>query len=302
MEQIRNFDMLIAQAKTKGAAGLAVVCPHDADTVSAVKDGINSGLVKPELFGDTEKINSLLEETQISKSDVAIVDAKDISEAIRGAIESIKIGRNKVLMKGSISTPEIMKPVMDKANGLNTGSLLSHIIVLEIPDFGRLLLSTDGAINIAPTLDEKTLIVRNAIGVAKKLGIEVPKVAILAAVENINTKMQATIDAACLSKMADRGVFKGALVDGPLSIDNILSAGAAKKKGLGSEVAGAADIVVSPFIEVANVFSKTLNYMAGSTNAGIVVGAKAPIILPSRASSDKSKWASLALGVLIANQ
>ncbi|WP_304507574.1 bifunctional enoyl-CoA hydratase/phosphate acetyltransferase [Anaerotignum sp.] len=301
MEQIRNFDELIAKAKAKEITGIAVVCPHDADTISAVKDGIESGLVKPELFGDSDKIKPLLKEAGISENSVSIVDVKDTEGSVKRAIESIKNGYNKVIMKGTISTPDVMKPVMDKANGLNSGTMLSHVIVCDIPGFGRLLLSTDGAINIAPNLNEKAAIVKNAINVAQKLGVAAPKVAILAAIENVNVKMQATVDAACLSKMADRGVFKNAIVDGPLSIDNIISAASAKKKGIKSEVAGAADIIVSPSIEVANVFAKTLNYMAASTNAGIVVGAKAPIILPSRASSEKSKWASLALGVLIAD-
>lgn len=202
-------------------------------------------------------------------------------------------------MKGTMQTGTLLKHALNKTTGLYMGRLASHMIVLEIPGVDRLLISTDGGLNIAPTLNEKRDIILNAVDVAHALGIETPKVACVAAVETVNPKMQATLDAACLSKMADRGVFGNALVEGPLAIDNILSEAAAQKKGIKSPVAGHADILVAPCIEVANTFSKTLNYIAHSSNAGIVYGTSAPIILPSRASDPKSKYASLAMGVLL---
>ena len=241
-----------------------------------------------------------MEENQVDSDSFSITDIKAMPEIIQAAIDSIKDGKNHILMKGTLSTGALLKPALDKVKGLNAGRLVSHMVVLDIPGFDRLLISTDGGLNIAPTLMEKADIIKNAVDVAHALDIEEPKVALLAAVETVNPKMQATIDAACLSKMGDRGTFKGAVVEGPLAIDNILSAESAKKKGIKSEVCGSADIIVAPSIEVANTFSKTLNYLLHSSNAGIVVGTKAPIILPSRASDPKSKYASLALGVLLA--
>ena len=172
-------------------------------------------------------------------------------------------------------------------------------MVLDIPNFNRLLISSDGGINVAPSMKEKVDIVKNAVDVARALNLSAPKVALLAAVETVNPAMQATVDAACISKMCDRGSFGDAIVEGPLAMDTILSQESAKKKGIHSPVCGNADIIISPTIETANTFSKSMNYFLKSSNAGIVVGAKAPIILPSRGSDAKSKYASLALGVLL---
>ena len=183
----------------------------------------------------------------------------------------------------AVAAPYDKNTLLAVKDALASG-LASHLIVLQIPGLDRLLISTDGGLNIAPTLTEKADILRNAIDVARALGIETPKAACLAAVETVNPKMQATVDAACLCKMADRGAFPGAVVEGPLAMDNILSAEAARKKGIDSPVPGHADIILAPSIEVANTFSKTLNYLMHSSNAGIVMGAAAPIILPSRAS------------------
>lgn len=300
MTQIKNFEALVEAAGLKKDIGIAVVAPYDKNTVLAVKDAADSGLAVPELFGDMRKITKVMEENQINSSDYVINDIKNMPEVIKGAIDSVKSGRNHILMKGTLSTGALLKPVLDKVHGLGTGRLVSHMVVLDIPGFDRLLISTDGGLNIAPTMQEKADIIRNAIDVAHALGVEIPKVALLAAVETVNPKMQATIDAACLSKMADRGAFKNAIVEGPLAIDNILSAESAKKKGIDSPVCGHADIIAAPSIEVANTFSKTLNYLLHSSNAGIVVGTKAPVILPSRSGDPKSKYASLALGVLLA--
>ena len=201
----------------------------------------------------------------------------------------------------AVAAPYDKNTLLAVKDALASG-LASHLIVLQIPGLDRLLISTDGGLNIAPTLTEKADILRNAIDVARALGIETPKAACLAAVETVNPKMQATVDAACLCKMADRGAFPGAVVEGPLAMDNILSAEAARKKGIDSPVPGHADIILAPSIEVANTFSKTLNYLMHSSNAGIVMGAAAPIILPSRASDPASKYASLAMGVLLAKK
>lgn len=300
MEQIRNFEMMLEAARQKGKKGIAVAAPYDKGTLLAVKDALESGLAVPQLFGQRDRILTAMAQVELAETAVDIVDAADTADAIAKAVDSVREGHNQILMKGSVQTGTLLKAALDKTNGLYMGRLASHLIVLEIPGFDRLLISTDGGLNIAPTVMEKADIVRNAVDVARALGVETPKVACVAAVETVNPKMQATMDAAVLSKMADRGAFGNALVDGPLAMDNILSEAAAKKKGIHSQVAGHADVLLAPCIEVANVFSKTLNYVAHSSNAGIVMGTAAPIILPSRASDLKSKYASLALGVLLA--
>ena len=287
MEQIRNFDQLLQAALAHGRKGIAVAAPYDKNTLLAVKDALASGLAAPQLFGDVERMLPLLEQVQLDAGAVKLTDVRDTAQAIDAAIESIRSGENQILMKGTVSTGTLLKHALDRTRGLNIG-------------YKNVLISTDGGLNIAPTLTEKADILRNAIDVARALGIETPKAACLAAVETVNPKMQATVDAACLCKMADRGAFPGAVVEGPLAMDNILSAEAARKKGIDSPVPGHADIILAPSIEVANTFSKTLNYLMHSSNAGIVMGAAAPIILPSRASDPASKYASLAMGVLLA--
>ena len=281
MQPIRNFDQLLQCAKGRGSKGIAVAVPYDKNTLLAVKDALDSGLTTAQLFGDQSRILPILEQIGLSASAVSICHVEETHQAIETAIASIRDGKNRILMKGTVSTGTLLKHALDKAKGLNIGRLASHLIVLQIPGFDRLLISTDGGLNIAPTLMEKADILRNAIDVAHALGIETPK-------------------AACLCKMADRGAFQDAVVEGPLAMDNILSAEAAKKKGIASQVPGQADIILAPSIEVANTFSKTLNYLLHSSNAGIVMGTAAPIILPSRASDPASKYASLAMGVLLA--
>ncbi|WP_130861315.1 bifunctional enoyl-CoA hydratase/phosphate acetyltransferase [Bacilliculturomica massiliensis] len=300
MTQIRNFEELVAAAAEKKGVAIAVTVPYDKNTLHAVKDARDSGLARPILFGDADRILPLMKELDMKPANFEINDVKDTAEAVQAAIDSVRAGNAHILMKGTIATGALLKPALDKAGGLNAGRLVSHLVVLDIPGFDRLLISTDGGMNIAPTLPEKADILHNAIDVARALGVETPKAAVLAAVEVLNPKMQATVDAACLCKMADRGAFGNALVEGPLAMDNILSAEAAKKKNIRSEVCGQADIILSPAIETANALNKSLNYLLHSQNAGIVVGTKAPIILPSRASDPRSKYASLALGVLLA--
>ena len=271
------------------------------DTDKMVADLDNAAiLITDKKISVIQDLLPLLEQVQLDAGAVKLTDVRDTAQAIDAAIESIRSGENQILMKGTVSTGTLLKHALDRTRGLNIGRLASHLIVLQIPGLDRLLISTDGGLNIAPTLTEKADILRNAIDVARALGIETPKAACLAAVETVNPKMQATVDAACLCKMADRGAFPGAVVEGPLAMDNILSAEAARKKGIDSPVPGHADIILAPSIEVANTFSKTLNYLMHSSNAGIVMGAAAPIILPSRASDPASKYASLAMGVLLA--
>lgn len=300
MTQIRNFEMLMEAARAKGQKRIAVAAPYDDGTLSAIKDALDSQLAQLQLFGNRDKILRVLEQSGVNSQAVSIVDTPDTQAAIKQSVQSVRNGENHILMKGAVQTSDLLRASLDRASGLSLGRLASHIMVLEVPGYDRLLLSTDGGLNIAPTLAEKADIIHNAVDVARALGIEQPKVACIAALEMVNPKMPATMDAAILSKMADRGVFGNTLVDGPLALDNILSAAAAKKKGIHSPVAGYADILLSPSIEVGNVFAKALTCAAHALGAGIVAGTAAPIILPSRSSDPKSKYASLALGVLLA--
>lgn len=205
MEQIRNFDQLLQAALAHGRKGIAVAAPYDRNTLLAVKDALASGLAAPQLFGDVERMLPLLEQVQLDAGAVKLTDVRDTAQAIDAVIESIRSGENQILMKGTVSTGTLLKHALDRTRGLNIGRLASHLIVLQLPGLDRLLISTDGGLNIAPTLTEKADILRNAIDVARALGIETPKAACLAAVETVNPKMQATVDAACLCKMADPG-------------------------------------------------------------------------------------------------
>lgn len=215
MQPIRNFDQLLQCAKGRGSKGIAVAVPYDKNTLLAVKDALDSGLTTAQLFGDQSRILPILEQIGLSASAVSICHVEETHQAIETAITSIRDGKNRILMKGTVSTGTLLKHALDRTRGLNIGRLASHLIVLQIPGLDRLLISTDGGLNIAPTLTEKADILRNAIDVARALGIETPKAACLAAVETVNPKMQATVDAACLCKMADRGAFPGAVVEGP---------------------------------------------------------------------------------------
>lgn len=300
MKQIRNFEEMVKAASEKRNAAIAVAAPYDKNTLHAVRDARESNLARPILFGHTERILPLMDQLSMNPANFEIHNIEETSDAVQASIDAVRTGAAHILMKGTLSTGALLKPALDKARGLNGGRLVSHLTVLDIPGFDHLLISTDGGMNIAPSLPEKADILHNAIDVARALGVETPKAAILAAVEVLNPKMQATVDAACLCKMADRGAFGNALVEGPLAMDSILSAEAAKKKQIRSAVCGQADIILSPAIETANALNKSLNYLLNSQNAGIVVGAEAPIILPSRASDPKSKYVSLALGVLLA--
>jgi phosphotransacetylase len=213
----------------------------------------------------------------------------------------VRQGEAELLMKGSLHTDELLAAVVARETGLRTGRRISHVFIMDVPTYHKVLLVTDAAINIAPALEDKVDICQNAIDLARALGLEQPKVAILAAVETVNPKMQATIDAACLCKMADRGQITGALLDGPLAFDNAISRDAARTKGIASEVAGDPDILLVPDLEAGNILAKQLSFLANADSAGLVVGARVPIILTSRADSVRSRIASCGVAVLAAH-
>jgi phosphotransacetylase len=229
-----------------------------------------------------------------------VIDTQDAAEAAEKAVALVRSGEAGLLMKGNLHTDIFMHAVVTTQTGLRTARRISHVYLMDVPDYPRPLLLTDAAINIAPTLADKVDIIQNAIGLAHVLGIAQPRVAILAAVETVNPEMKATLDASALCKMADRGQITGALLDGPLGFDNAVSVAAAKEKGIVSDVAGRADILVVPDLEAGNMLAKQLTFLSGADAAGLVLGARVPIILTSRADSASTRLASCAVGVLVA--
>jgi phosphate acetyltransferase len=277
----------------------AIVHPCDEVSLLAATEAEQAGLITPILVGPAEKIRAAAAQFGINIGNMRIESAPHSHAAAR-AVALVREGQAKLLMKGALHTDELLHEVMADETGLRTGRRLSHVYVLDVPSYPRPLLVTDAAIKIAPTLEDKHCIIQNAIHLAHILGIASPRVAILAAVETINPAMQATLDAAALCKMAERGQFTGGILDGPLAFDNAISATAAAQKNITSPVAGLADILVVPNIEAGNILTKQLTFLANADAAGIVLGATVPIILTSRADDARSRIASCALAVMVA--
>lgn len=294
-----KLDELISRATRLPSKVVAIAAAEDAEVMEAVAHALEKDLASFILFGDEEKITSMLASHQIENSHegVRIVPAANAKEAAQLAVKAVSSKEADVLMKGNVPTATILKEVLNKEYGLRTGSVLSHVAAFEVPGYDRLIFVTDAAMNIEPTLDQKVQIVQNSVSVARALGLEMPKVAPLAAVEVVNPAMQATVDAALLTQMNHRGQIKDCIIDGPLALDNAVSALAAEHKGIKSEVAGQADILFVPTIEVGNVLYKSLIYFANAKVGAVISGAKAPIVLTSRADSAESKLNSLALAV-----
>ncbi|MGM0834551.1 MAG: phosphate butyryltransferase [Bacillota bacterium] len=294
-----KLDELISRATQMPSKVVAIAAAEDAEVMEAVAHALEKDLASFILFGDEEKITSMLASHQIESSHagVRIVSVGNAKEAAQLAVKAVSSKEADVLMKGNVPTATILKEVLNKEYGLRTGSVLSHVAAFEIPGYDRLIFVTDAAMNIEPTLEQKVQIVQNSVAVARALGLDMPKVAPLAAVEVVNPAMQATVDAALLTQMNHRGQIKDCIIDGPLALDNAVSALAAEHKGIKSEVAGQADILFVPTIEVGNVLYKSLIYFANAKVGAIISGAKAPIVLTSRADSAESKLNSLALAV-----
>jgi phosphate butyryltransferase len=299
---IRSFVEILKIAKEKGPKTITVAAAEDKDVLEAIKDAKDSGIINGILIGNKSAIEKIAQSIDMDLSLFEVIDIPEKTAAAKKAVELVSTGKAQMVMKGSIGTADILKAVLDKEIGLRTGRVLSHVGLLEVAKYHKLIILTDGGMNIAPDLQQKKEILQNAIDVAHGLGIEMPKVAPLAALELVNPDMQATIDAAQLSKMADRGQIKGAIVDGPLAFDNAISMEAAEHKGIKSPVAGDADILLVPNIETGNVLYKSIVYFADSKSAGIIVGAKAPIVLVSRSDSPEAKLNSIALAVVLASK
>ncbi len=297
---IRSLDELLRAAECAGPKTCAVVAANDPEVLLAAAEATRRGIARCVLIGDGSEIRGAASEARIDLSEHEIVDERDGANAARIGVEMVRSGKAGLLVKGLVNTADVLRAVLDKETGLRTGRLLSHLSVFEAEKLGRLVMFSDGAMNIAPTLTEKMQITQNAIGVAHAMGVAEPRVAALAAIENVNPDMPATVDAACLAKMSERGQIRGATVDGPLALDNAISPDAARHKGIGGPVAGRADILIVPDIEAGNIFYKALVYFAGAHAASVVVGARAPVVVTSRSDSHVAKVYSIALGVLLA--
>ena len=296
-----KFERLLARCRELAPAPTAVAHPCDESSLRGAVEAAEKGIIQPILVGPRSKIESVAREFGLDIAPYEIVDADHSHSAAERAVQLVHEGRAELLMKGSRHTDELMAVVVRSGTGLRTNRRISHVFLMDVPTYHRPLLITDAAINIAPTLEEKADIIRNAIDLAHIIGIPEPKVAILSAVETINPKIQSTLDAAALCKMADRGQIKGGLLDGPLAFDNAVSIVAAKTKGIKSAVAGHAEILVVPDLESGNMVAKQLEYLANALTAGIVLGTKVPIVLTSRADSAETRTASCVIAALIAH-
>ena len=295
----KNFDDLLSKLKVAEKKTLAVAVAQDEPVLEAVKAAKDKGIADAILVGDKAKIEEVATKIDMDLTEFEIINEEDVKKAALKAIELVSSGAADMVMKGLVDTATFLRSVLNKEVGLRTGKLMSHVSVFEIEGIDRLILLTDAAFNTYPDLKQKVQIINNSVMVAKACGIENPKVAPICAVEVVNPDMPATVDAALLSKMSDRGQIKGCIVDGPLALDNAISEEAAHHKGVTGLVAGKADILLLPNIDVANVMYKSLTYTAPTKNGGILVGTSAPVILTSRADSFETKVNSIALAALV---
>lgn len=295
-----RYRALVAHAAQGEPLVTAVAHPCSAAALEAVVEAAAAGLIRPLLVGPEGKIRAAASEAGIDLAPFTLIDVPHSHAAAARAVELVREGQAALLMKGSLHTDELMGAVVNSASGLRTERRISHAYVMDVPGFPRPIIITDAAINIRPTLEEKADIARNAIDLAHAIGIAAPKVAIIAAVETVNARMPTTLDAAALCKMADRGQITGGVLDGPLALDNAISAEAAREKGIVSPVAGQADVLLVPDLEAGNIAAKQLTFLAHADAAGVVLGARVPIILTSRADSERTRVASCALAVLLA--
>jgi phosphate acetyltransferase len=297
-----KYDRLIAAAKAIPAAATIVVHPCDESSLRGVADAAKTGIIEPILVGPSAKIRAAAFKHGVDISGFELIDAPHSEAAAAKAVELIHTGRGEMLMKGSLHTDELMRSVTAKAGGLRTERRISHVFVMDVPAYSETIFVTDAAINIFPDLDGKRDIVQNAIDLYTQAGFGTsPRVAILSAVETVTPKIPSTIEAAALCKMADRGQITGGLLDGPLAFDNAIDMEAARIKGINSEVAGRAQILVVPDLEAGNMLAKNLAYFAKADGAGIVLGARVPIVLTSRADSPRTRMASCAVATLYAD-
>ena len=292
---IKQLSEIVEMAKNKSTQRLAIAAAEDKAVLQAVKRASEDNIVIPVLVGNKSNITAIASEIDFKLDNIKIFDETNPAEAAKKAVSLVRNGDADVLMKGAVSTGPLLKAVLDKENGLRQGETLSHVAFLESPYYHKLLCVTDAAMNIAPELNEKADIIKNAVEGYHRLGVEEPKVAVVGAVEVVNPKMQATTDAAILSTMNHRGQIKNCQVDGPYAIDNAISKKAAEQKCIHNDVAGDADIIMLPDINVGNVMYKTMNFLGGGLSAAVIMGACVPVVLTSRADSEDSKLMSITI-------
>lgn len=296
----RHYLEMIARAQVKPAVRTAIAWPCDEVSLGGAYQAFKDRLIEPVLVGPETTIRSLAERMSIDLGNIRIVDAGDSRLAAVRAVALARTGEVQMLMKGSLHTDELMGAVVSRDGGMRVGRRISHVFALDVPSYHKTLFVTDAAVNIQPDLETKIDILQNAIDMMLTLEIATPKVAILSAVESVNPAIPSTLDAAALCKMADRGQITGAIIDGPLAFDNAISSDAARIKKINSRVTGDVDLLMVPNLEAGNILFKELQYLAGALAAGVVVGAKVPVVLTSRADGELARMASCALGVLLA--
>ena len=299
-----KYERLLERCKTLEAIPTAVAHPCEESALTGAVEAAQAGLIEPILVGPASKIEQTARSANIDLGKLEIVDAQHSVDSARKAVDLVRQGRAEVLMKGSLHSDELLSAIVSRDGGLRTGRRISHVFVMDVPTYHKVLIVTDAAISIAPTLEDKVDICQNAIDLVNSLRhdtSEKPKVAILAAVETVTTKMPATLDAAALCKMAERGQITGGILDGPLAFDNAISKQAAETKGIKSEVAGDPDILLVPDLEAGNILAKQLTFLANADSAGLVLGAKVPVVLTSRADNVRSRIASCAIAALVAH-
>ncbi|GAA0772296.1 phosphate butyryltransferase [Clostridium subterminale] len=299
---IKTFDEVISKVKSQSMKKVAVAVAQDEPVLEAIRDAKKNGIADAILVGDKEEIIKIAETIGMNVDEYEIIDEKDVNKAAIETVKLVSSGRADMMMKGLVDTATFLRAVLNKEVGLRTGKQMSHIAVFEVPGYDRLLFVTDAAFNMYPELKEKIDIIKNAVQVAHALENEIPKVAPICAVEVVNPSMPATLDAANLSKMNERGQIKGCIIDGPLALDNALSKEAAAHKKISGPVAGEADILLMANIEAGNAVYKCLTYTTESKNGGLLMGAAAPVIVTSRADSPETKMNSIALASLVAGR
>jgi phosphate butyryltransferase len=296
---IKTFDQLLVAAQAKGPKRIAVVFAHEPNTLQAVHQAHERGLAECVLIGDAAAIHETASVQGLNLESAQIIHETYPDDAARRAVEMINTHQADIAMNGLAQPRYLIGAALDRINGLRTGRLLTDVSIFEIPNLDRLILVSDIGIVVSPTMEQRIGIVRNAVEVAHALGIDLPKVAILAATEMVNTKIPLSMEAANLSKMAQRGQIKGALIDGPLALDNAISPEAARVKGIQSDVAGYANVLIAPDIEAGNILAKTIIYFAKGKMASVVVGGRCPLVLPSRSDPPETKLVSMALGIYL---
>ncbi len=296
----KTIDEIIQRVKNLPIKKIAIAGAESEEVLKSADEALRENIAESILIGNREKIYEVAKRCNVGLGAFSIVDAENEVEASKKAVELVVKGNAEVIVKGIVKTPVLLKAVLNKEYGLRTDRLLTHVFLIQIEGFDRLLIVTDAAIVISPTLEEKIHIVQNAIEFAIAMGIEKPKVALLGAIELVNPKMPESIEAAAISKMAERGQIRGGIVDGPLALDNAISEESARIKGVNSPIAGKADILVVPDIKSGNIFGKALMYFSKIRSAGLVVGAKSPIVLTSRSDSAENRLNSIAIGILMA--